>query len=70
MDAANSVEIHRMSTGNTELPSKGSVETLHGRAEMPKRKSGQQVRKDGQGNLMLEAKLWVARSIRARDVNF
>ena len=32
--------------GNTELPrSLGSVETLHDRAEMPKRKSGQQTLK-------------------------
>ena len=42
VDVAKSVDPHFMK-GNTELPeSPGSVETLHDRAEMPKRKSGQQ----------------------------
>ena len=47
-----------------------SVETLRGRAEMPKRKSSQQAHVGGQGNLMLDAKLWVARSNRAGVVFF
>ena len=47
-----------------------SVETLHGEAEMPKRKSGRQAQLSGQGNLMSEAKQRVACSSHARRTTF
>ena len=71
MDAVNSVEL-LFKKDNTELPHvmRGSVETLRSGAEMPKRKSGQQTSQivGGQGNLMLDAKPVVGRSIRPRRI--
>jgi len=68
VDTANSVEVHF----KWIIPSYlviGSVETLHGEAEMPKIKSSRQAQLSGQGNLMSEAKQRVARSSRARRIN-
>jgi len=71
VDTANSVDT-QIGQYRATPEFRGSVETLRGGAEMPKRKSGQQVPsvRDGQGNLMLDAKQRVECSNHSGDANF